>query len=201
MKTSRRRKNGSLAPFAVAGLALAAGAVAYHSQRTPGADSAAGWKKERLPAGFGKGYRYTRTINGMQYEVEENKDTDDISLRVGERNERIYPPGNPGGNWRSVAEAQREAEQDARFMGTPTPKRSEEDTAWTREKVDGGYDHSRVINGMPYTGRVRTNESYKGNKSIALVAGTREERIHPPGTDWGSWPSVAEAKRAAEEIP
>jgi hypothetical protein len=84
-------------------------------------------------------------------------------------------------------------------MGTPTPKRSEEDTAWTREKVAGGYDHSRVINGMPYTVRVRANEAYKGNKSIALVAGTREERIHPPGTDWGNWPSLAAAKAAAED--
>lgn len=119
----RRRKNGALAPFGVAGLALAAGAVAYHSRRTPEAASAAGWKRELLPSGFGKGYRYTRTIDGMKYEVDDEKATDRISLRVGERLERIHPPGTDWGSWPSVAEAQRAAEDDARFHVRKNPRR------------------------------------------------------------------------------
>jgi GNAT superfamily N-acetyltransferase len=119
----RRRKNGALAPLVVGGLALAAGAVAYHSQRTPGAAPAAGWKKERLPAGFGKGYRYTRTIDGMKYEIDDEKATYRISLRVGERLERIHPPGTDWGSWPSVAEAQRAAEDDARFHVRKNPRR------------------------------------------------------------------------------
>ena len=122
MKTSRRRKNGSLAPFAVAGLALAAGAVALHNQRTPEASSAAGWKREPLPSGFGKGYRYTRTIDGMKYEIDDEKARYRISLRVGERLERIHPPGTDWGSWPSVAEAQRAAEDDARFHVRKNPR-------------------------------------------------------------------------------
>jgi hypothetical protein len=97
--------------------------VAYHSQRTPGATPAAGWKKERLPSGFGKGYRYTRTIDGMKYEIDDEKATYRISLRVGERLERIHPPGTDWGSWPSVAEAQRAAEDDARFHVRKNPRR------------------------------------------------------------------------------
>jgi len=122
MKTSRRRKNGSLAPFAVAGLALAAGAVAFHNQRTPEASSSADWKREPLPSGFGKGYRYTRTIDGMKYEIDDEKARERISLRVGERLERIHPPGTDWGSWPSVAEAQRAAEDDARFHVRKNPR-------------------------------------------------------------------------------
>ena len=195
----RRRKNGALAPLVVGGVALAAGAVAFHGLRGSGGGSVAGWKRERLPASLGKGYRYTRTINGVEYEIEDEKDTDRISLRVGDRNERIHPPGTDWGSWPSVADAQRAAEQDARFMGGHSVKRVPEGgTSWQREPVEGGSDYYRTINGMAYRIEYR-DPTPAANRRVRLYAGESGEPLDEPYSPRGDWPNLAAAKAAAED--
>ena len=171
----RRRKNGSLAPLVVGGLALAAGAVAFHGQRTPEAASAAGWKRELLPSGFGKGYRYTRTIDGMKYEIDDEKATYRISLRVGERLERIHPPGTDWGSWPSVAEAQRAAEDDARFHVRKNPRRRKNGLLGAVTLLGLGFAGGAYLESeKPFVRRLR--ERSRGPAKVAREQAARLQR-------------------------
>ena len=203
----RRRKNGALAPLVVGGVALAAGAVAFHGLRGSGGGSVAGWKRERLPASLGKGYRYTRTLGGAVYTIEENTQRDRIDLYAAERGGRLeplHPPGTDYGSWSSVEDAAQYAQRDAAWRAAnPVAAATEDTAAWKRVKTkegdkrgEGEFEHQRTINGFQYVIRV---DKYDRYKHITLEGGPRGERISPPGTDYGTWNTLDEAKAAAED--
>ena len=202
-KKSPRRRNGSIAPFAVAGLALATGAFLYHQQGF-GGGTVAGWKRERIPASKRTkgGYRYTRDINGVQYEIEDDKTSDRINLialEIKGHSEALHPSGSDWGSWPSIEEAAQYAVEDAAWRAKwPIPEKAADTPTWKRLKADKGTsEYTRVINGYLY---VITQEKDGKYSRITLEGGPRSHRIHPPyNPDYGSWDSLDEAKEAAEK--